>query len=413
MNWFSRWLGRRETRAAPAAGDLYFRDFMAARGVGNASSSNVLANLAVAARCVALRSELLASVPLFLFRRTADGGRERADDNALYDVLHDTSNDYMSAFEFRELMVRSLDLTGNFFARIERNARGQVTALHPFMTGDIQVDRLPNGKLRYRVYNGTRVEILLQEEVLHVRGASRDGVMGLSPIAIAGGPLTLAIAQSLTASAMAENALRPSGLLSFPQDLNNEQIEHVRQSANQAAGGNKAGGTLVVAGGAKYEPISFSPEHAQWIEQRKLSNEDIARIFGLPPTTVGIVDKSTYSNVEQEGRALVQNAIGPLAARIEAAISRCLLTDQGRRIYYAEHDLSGLLRGDVAARFSAYRVGREAGIFSANDIRRLENLPPIEDGDDYHMPSNWVELGAEPVAPTTTAEPVADSSEPH
>src|SRR6266516_4420619 len=117
------------TEKRALATDPYWANFAAMHGIGTASAHNVLSNLAVAARCVALRSELLASVPLFLFRRMPDGGRERADENPLYGVLHDIANDTQSAFEFRELMVRSLDLHGNSYARIERNARGQVTAL--------------------------------------------------------------------------------------------------------------------------------------------------------------------------------------------------------------------------------------------------------------------------------------------
>src|SRR5215203_3234233 len=135
MGFLSRLWGR-ETRAAS---DPYFSEFVAMRSVGSPSADNVLSNLAVAARCVALRSEMLASVPLFLFRRGENGGRERATDNLLYGVLHDISNPVQTAFEFRELMVRSLDLTGNFFARIERNARGQVQALWPMMTADVMV----------------------------------------------------------------------------------------------------------------------------------------------------------------------------------------------------------------------------------------------------------------------------------
>ena len=110
---------------------------------------------------------------------------------------------------------------------------------------------------------------------------------------------------------------------------------------------------------------------------RKLANEDVARIFGLPPTSVGITDKATYSNTEQEARALVQNALGPLAARIETAMHRCLLTDASRRSLYIEHDLDGLLRGDVKSRFEAYRLAREIGVYSPNDVRRLENEPPL------------------------------------
>jgi HK97 family phage portal protein len=361
----------------------------------------VLSNLAVAARCVALRSEIMASVPCFLYRRSDNGGRSRADDLPLYTVLHDIANPNQSAFEFREFMTRQLDLHGNAYARIERNARGQVTALWPYLYGDVEVELLPSGRLRYRIFNGRRVEVILQEDILHVRGASRDNIIGQSPIMIARGALGLALTQSHTAHAMAENSLRPSGLLSYPHNLSSEQRNRVKDSAVSSYGGPENAGKLMVAdGGAKFETISFTPEDAQFLEQRKLANEDVARIFGLPPTSVGIMDRATYSNVEQEGRALVQNAIGPLAGRVEAAMHRCLLTDAGRRTLYVEHDLDGLLRGDVKSRFDAYRLGRECGVYSPNDIRRKENEPPIgPEGDVYHMPANWVPLGAGVPAP--------------
>lgn len=367
-----------------------------------ASSDIVLSNLAVAARCVALRSEMLASVPLFLYQRNADGGRERADGNPLYGVLHDIANPAQSAFEFRELMVRCLDLHGNAFARIERNARGQVTALWPLLPGDVQIeqlplptgDLLPGGRLRYRVFNGRRVEVLLQEDVLHIRGASRDGLVGQSPIAIARGALGLALAHQQTAQSLSSNSLRPSGLLSYPQMLTREQRQVLRDSAMQEFGGPANAGKMAITdGGAKYETLSFSPEDAQFLEQRKLANEDVARIFGLPPTSVGITDRATYSNTEQEATALVRNALGPLAGRIEAAMHRCLLTEAGRRTLYVEHELDGLLRGDIKSRFEAYRLGRETGVYSPNDIRRKENEPPLgPQGDGYHVPANWMPL---------------------
>jgi HK97 family phage portal protein len=382
--------------------DPYWANFAAMRGPGMPSPDNVLSNLAVAARCVALRSEILASVPLFLFRRTPDGGRERADDNPLYDVLHSIANPLQSAFEAREYMVRALDLFGNAFARIERNARGQVTALHPFLVGDCTVERLPNGRLRYQAFNGKRTEVLLQEEVFHLRGPTRDGVLGWSPIAIARGALQLAVGQSQTAQSLSDNALRPSAALTYPMAMTELQKDVARQGMqNLYAGAANAGRTVIVDAGAKFEKLSFSPEDSQFLEQRKLSNEDVARIFGCPPTSVGLTDKATYSNTEQEARSLVANCIGPLAARIEAAAMRCLLTDASRRVYYIEHDLDGLLRGDIKSRFDAYRVGRESGVFSANDIRRLENMPPItgaEGGDTYAQPANWTRLGEMPQA---------------
>jgi HK97 family phage portal protein len=388
---------RNETREAPRTVDPYFAEFTAIRSIGSATASNVLSCLAVAARCVALRSELLASVPLHLYRRLPNGGRERADDNPLYGVLHDIANDAQNAFEFRELMCRSLDLTGNFIARIERNARGQVTALWPILPADVSIDRLTNGRLRYRVFNGLRVEVLLQEEVLHVRGPSRDGVLGLSPVAIARGALSLALAHYDTADALSRNSLRPSGLISYDQQLRTEARKRVMDSyATEFGGASNAGKMLITDGGARYTPLSFSPEDAQFLQARAMSNEDVARVFGCPPTAVGILEKSTYSNTEQEARSLVQNTLGPLAGRIEAALHRCVLTDVGRRTLYVEHDLAGLLRGDVKARFDSYRLARECGVFSPNDVRQLENFPPIENGDVYNQPANWAPLGWSP-----------------
>lgn len=410
MGILARLLGR-ETRAASTVrtSDPYLADFFGQRGIGagSVSADAVLSNLAVAARCVALRSELLASVPLHLFRRTADGGRRRADDLPLYGLLHDMANANLSAFEFRELMVRSLDLAGNAYARIEWNARGQVAALYPLLPGEVSVERLPSGRLRYRVSRtGGGADVLLQDDVLHVRGPSRDGVMGQSPIQIARGSLALALQQNETAGALFANSLRPSGLLSYPGQVGTDQRDRIRISIeDRLAGARNAGRLLILDGGVKFEPLSLTSEDAEFLDARKMSNEDVARIFGMPPTTVGITDKATYSNTEQEARALVQNALGPLAARVEAAMQRCLLTDAGRRSLYVEHDLSGILRGDVQARFEAYRIGREIGVYSPNDIRRRENEPPIANGDAYHQPANWVPLGT--TAPAATTPPAA------
>lgn len=384
---------RREKRATIKSNDAYLSEFFGVRA--SASPDAVLSNIAVAARCVMLRSELLASMPLFLFRRDRNGGRELADDNSLYFVLHDQFNEYLTAFEARELLVRSLDLYGNAYARIERNARGQVTALYPLSPGVVTIERLPTGRLRYKVSDPRGgVTVVLAEEMLHIRGASRDGVVGQSPIQIARGSLSLALTQNETASALMTNSMNPSALITVKNTLaENELIRMSAWARKTLTGPSNAGRVAVLDNDAKLTPITFTPSDAEFLETRKLSNEDVARIFGLPPTSVGITDKATYSNVEHEGRALVQNAIGPLASRIEAAMQRCLLTDMTRRSLYVEHELNGLLRGDVQARFNAYRVAREIGAMSANDVRKLENLPPIEQGDTYQMPANWVPLG--------------------
>jgi HK97 family phage portal protein len=398
MGFLSRILGRREERSSVKLSDPYLAEFFGYRGGGTVTADYVLSNSAVAVRCVALRSELLASVGLHLYRRAPDGGRSRADDLPLYDVLHSIASERASSYELREFLIRSLDLTGNAFAAIERDRRGQVAALFALPPAAVTVDKLASGRLRYKVTDtsgGTRV--YLQDEILHIRGPSRDGVMGLSPIAIARGALSLAMAQHQTASALVENSLNPSAVISFAEKLSPAAREQVLESVGRRLqGAANAGKFLVMDGGPKFERMSFSPEDAQFLESTKFSAENVCRIFGVPPTAAGILDRGTYSNTEQEAQSLVSNCIGPLAGRIEAALMRCLLTPEQRRSLYIEHDLSGLLRGDVKSRFEAYRMAREMGVYSANDVRRRENEPPISGGGEYHMPANWVPLGTRP-----------------
>lgn len=386
-----------EKRAGGVYRDAYANAFREARGAaqGGMSPDNVLSTLSIAARCVALRAELMASVPLHVYRRTSDGGRERAEDHVLCDLLAHTPNGYMTAFELREHLVRSHDLHGNAYARIERNARGEVVALHPFLATMVAIERLPTGRLRYRAtdMNGV-VWLLLQEEMLHLRGPTRNGIYGQSPIEIASAALHAAMTHVWTVEGISNNRLVPSGVFSFEGHLSQEQRDHIRFSIKDRFQGPRgAGNILMLDGGAKFTPVTMTPADAQFYETRKLSNEDVARIFGLPPTTVGLTDKATYNNVENEARALVQNALAPLAARIEAALARCLLTPASRSRYYLEHDLNALTRGDMEARFNSYRIAREIGAFSANDVRRRENEPPIAGGDQYSMPANWVEMG--------------------
>ena len=395
---------RRETRASAlptvAASDPFLAEKIFGVTGGAAVSPEVaLSNSAVAYRCVMIRAELTCSVPLFVYRRSATGGRERADDHPLYGVLHDQANGLQSALELRELLVRSLDLTGNAYAEVVRDGRGEVTGLLPLLPGDVSVERLGAERLRYRVtgWDGA-VRTLLQEEVLHIRGASRDGIMGVSALRAGAAAMALRVRQAETATALMANSLRPSGVLAYPQALTHPQAEMVRKSVRERLqGASKAGELLVLDGGVKFEHMSFTPEDAEFLASTKLGNEDVCRLFGVPPTVAGITDKATYSNMEQEGAALVQNCIGPLVARVEAAMMRCLLTAEERRTLYIEHDLSGLLRGDTAARFEAYRIGREIGVYSPNDIRRRENEPPIPNGDTYAQPVNWAPLGATPV----------------
>jgi HK97 family phage portal protein len=390
-----------ETRSASIASDGYLEHFFGMRGVGAGAVSpdEVLSSMAVATACVSRPSQGIASVPLNIHRNVGPSDAARAESHPLYDVLNYRPNDCQSAFEFREFLVRSHDMFGNAYARIERDARGAVIALHPFTPWSVVVDKLPSGRLRYRATDEAgRVWTLLDYEMLHVRGPSRDGLIGLSPLQIARGAMSLAMSQADSAGSILSNGLRTSGVFSpeSGKTLTKEQVDRLREQIRVSYQGTQNAGRPIVSSGAmRYTPFSFSPEDSELLDSRKLSNEDVARVIDCPPTSVGIVDRSN-SNTEQEALALVRNCLAPLAARFESAFARCPLTDAGRKQFFFRHDFGELLRGDAKTRFESYRIARETGVYSANDVRRLENEAPIPGGDSYHMPANWVPLGATP-----------------
>lgn len=391
MNWWP--FGKTETRIASS--DPFLGEFLGSRWVGRADIEKASGH-AVAARCIAAISESLAGVPLKVYRKTDSGGREAASEHPLYDVLQTQTSPSLTAFEAREWLIASILTYGNGYARIERNGRGQVIALHPLVAGSVTVEMLKTGRLRYKhALPDGGTETLLQEECLHLRYRTKDGILGQSPIQIAAAAFGLALAQQDTAGAAAENSFRPAGALVFPDKLAGTGKEDViAKFKERFIGSLKANEVMVLDGGAKFETFSFNSKDSEFLESRKLSNLDICRVFGVPPSVAGITDNSTYSNAEQESRALVVRCLAPWAKRVEQAMNVALLSPEARKTFFVEHDLNGLLRGSLADRYTAYRVGREGGWLSSNEIRGFENMSKIDGGDTYVEPLNMGLLGA-------------------
>lgn len=392
----------RSPAAEERAGSPFLSEswFAGVRG-GAWGAEAALANLSVAARCVALRSELLSGVPLNVYRRLPDGGRERVDGHPLGPLLADQPNGRQSAFEARELLIRSLDLHGNAYARVERDPGGQVAAIWPAPPLWVSVETLPTGRLRYRISEPDRVVHVLLEgagEMVHIRASSVDGRMGRSPLEVARGVLGLALSQAATTQALMDNSLRPSVMLKHPGKLSDKALGNLRDSlAALNAGPANAGRPMILEEGMAADMVSFKPSDAELLGHRQLGNEDVARIFGIPPAVLGIGDRPTYGSAVEESRQLVTACLAPLAARLESALGRDLLTEAERRAgFYIRHDLEALLRGDLKSRFEAYRIGREIGVWSTNDIRRRENEAPVANGDEYLRPLNLAPLGTPP-----------------
>ncbi len=396
MKLFPRLFGR-ETRNEVKTSDPSLAEFMGYRG-GNLGvvDQNRASGLAVAQACISVISQNLAAMPLNVYLRSEKGGRDRASAHPLHACLHDRFNPQMTAFEGREFLIVSLLTAGNAFARIDTNARGQVIALHPLHPAMVTVERLENGRLRYRVSNGKgQSKVLLQEEILHLRyRLGPDGIMGASPIQLARETFSLALTQQEQAARQAGKAFRTEGALVFPQsiggDKKNEALGKLR---DRIEGDVNTSGILVLDGGMEWKSLSLSSKDAEFLESRKLSNMDVARTYSVPPTVIGITDNATYSNVDGESRALVVRCLAPMARRVEQALNSALLTTESRKKLFIEHDLAGLLRGDLKARYDAYRIGRDGGWLSSNEIRAWENLSDIENGDEYLSPLNMAELG--------------------
>ncbi len=376
-------LERRSTTAAPG-GDSYWSDFQALRsGPVNAATAQ---SVSAVYGCVSAIAETVASLPLILFRRKGDD-RERASDHPLYRVLHDQANPHMTALELRELMQAQVLLRGNSFARIVTGWDGQVRELWPLPV-DTSVLRLPDGKLAYEYSDkaGKRVR-LLSDEVLHLKHrAGDDAVLGVSPIAAAREVVQLAISEREHGNTLFTNGTRLSGVLKMPGRLKDTQRASLKESwRSQYAGGANAGGVPVLEEGMEYQPISMTLEDAEWIAARQFSVEEVCRLFRVPPTIVGDLRHGTYSNSVELARQFVTLTLRRHLLMWEQGIASKLLTEAGRRIYFAEHQVEGLLRGDATNRASFYGAGIKDGWLLPSEARRLENLPTVPGIDDRRV----------------------------
>ena len=387
-----------QNRTTGSAYSFFFGGSAAGKRVNERSAMQMTAVYS----CVRILAEAVAGLPLHLYRYKEDGGKEKALDHPLYLLLHDEPNPEMSSFVFRETLMTHLLLWGNAYAQIIRNGRGEVMALYPLMPDRMAVDRDDKGQLYYEnttsaddapISKGSIVR-LKPSDVLHIPGLGFDGLVGYSPIAMAKNAIGLAIATEEYGSKFFANGAQPSGVLEHPVTIKDPQ--RVRDSwMSQFGGSANSNKIAVLEEGLKYTPISISPEQAQFLETRKFQINEIARIFRVPPHMVGDLEKSSFSNIEQQSLEFVKYTLEPWLVRWEQSIQRTLFSADEKKRYFVRFNVEGLLRGDYASRMNGYAVGRQNGWMSANDIRELENLdriPAEEGGDLYLINGNMTKL---------------------
>ena len=378
-----------QNRTAGSGYTFYMGGSLAGKNVNERSAMQMTAVYA----CVRILSEAVAGLPVHVYRYNSDGGKEKAIDHPLYLLLHDEPNPEMSSFVFRETLMTHLLLWGNAYAQIIRNGKGEVVALYPLMPNKMQVDRDEHGQLYYTYQRSndealteTGTVVLSPRDVLHIPGLGFDGLVGYSPIAMAKNAIGLAIAAEEFGSKFYANGAAPSGVLEHPGTL--KDPSRVREAWQSQFGGSaNAGRVAVLEEGMKYTPISISPNEAQFLETRKFQINEIARIFRVPPHMVGDLEKSSFSNIEQQSLEFVKYTLDPWVVRWEQSITRSLLTPEEKKEYFVKFNVEGLLRGDYQSRMQGYATARQNGWMSANDIRELENLDriPREDGGDLYL----------------------------
>lgn len=342
-------------------------------------------------------SETLASVPLMVYQKTEDG-RILRDDLDIYDILHSRPNSEMTAYSFKEAGMMSLNTGGNMVCEKQFNIFGDLVGLYPYRWGMVDIERNPEtNKLEYHIGRGADKKILTRDQVFHVPGLSFDGVIGISPIEYAMQSIKLGKSYEQFGINFYKNGANSSGVFSFEGELNDTSYARLKADvAKNYAGLANTGRPIVLEEGGTFTPVQIKPIDAQLIENKKFQIEDIARIYRVPLHLIQNLDHATFSNIEHQSLEFIMYTMLPWFKRIEEAANTQLLSKTQRKLgIYVEAKIDVLLRGDIKTRAESYARGRQWGWLSVNDIRRLENLPSIPNGNIYLQPINMVEAGGE------------------
>ncbi|EMH4074269.1 MAG: phage portal protein [Serratia marcescens] len=369
----------------------FWQEWFGTSSSGKVVTADKAMQLSAVWACIRLLSESVSTLPMKVYRREADGSRKLAQDHPAYQVLCRRPNLEMTPSRFMLMVVASICLRGNAF--IEKKMIGRkLVALNPLLPQNMVVKRLDTGQLQYTYTEDGKKRVIPVDRMMHIRGFGLDGVCGMMPLSSGRDVFGAAMAVDESAAKIFENGLQTSGYISSKVALNKEQRERLRQYLAAFAGSKNAGKMMVLEGDLSYQNVTMNPEDAQMLESRAFSIEEICRWFRVPPFMVGHVTKqsSWASSVEGMNLIFLTNTLRPLLVNIEQEISRCLLDSD--EDYFAEFSVEGLLRADSVGRAAYYTTALQNGWMSRNDVRRLENLPPIPGGEIYTVQLNLTPL---------------------
>jgi HK97 family phage portal protein len=385
--WF-RWGGNalaeaRGEQYAPPSGAL-----VPGLGVINADSAMQISTVW---NCIERRANVVASLPLFVYRVDNAGQKQLARGTLLYQLLHDSPNARMTPFEFWRAMMMNHDLRGNAYARIDRNGRGEAVALWPMPADQVKHVVMEDGTGVYEYRIGNDLAILSEQSVLHLKNLG-NGTTGLPKLDFMGATASEAANAQRQANGMFSNGGKPTGILMVDSLLKEEQRERLR--ANMALLSNGSTDRLfVLEANMKYQPISLTAEQMQLLETRKFTIEEICRWFDVPPVLAHHANVTTWgSGIEQIIDGWHKLSVRPMLVNIDQAVKKRVLTNEQRASMHAEFSHDALLRGNIKDRYEVYTKGIQGGVLKPNEARQLENLPPVDGGDSLMVQSQMVPI---------------------
>lgn len=396
MNFFRKLFDRRSNLSEPQEWllNLLTMGYESKAGI-NVTRNDAIQVSAVFA-CVKLISETMASLPLVLHKQTAEG-KEKAEKHDLYYLLHYMPNPETTAFDFWVMFIVNLLLCEGAYAYVKRDRSGKILELWNIPSSNVTTYRnQKTDEIYYKVKdeNTNQEAVFYPENIMYTRGmrfGKRDA--SLDPVAIAREALGLSLALEEYGGKYFKNGANSGGIIEVPGALSDEAFKRFKESfLEKYAGIGNSSKVMFLESGTKYQKVGNSPEESQAIESRKFQVLEIARFFNVPPHKIMALEHATFSNIEQQSIDFVQSCLNPHAVRLEQTIYKDLLRPTERKRYFAKFHLQGLLRGDMDARKEYYQAGIQNGWLSPNDVRELEDMNKIENGDIHMVNGNMIPL---------------------
>ncbi len=389
---------------------------------GGVSSSGIIVNpqnamqSAAVYSCVKVLAESVGVLPLCVYTKGPNGAKTPNEKHPLWEILHEQPNDYQSSVEFLETMVLHLTLRGNAYAYVNRARSGRVVELIPLHPDMVMVTMNGQNVVEYRAgteQGGQRP--MDRSEILHIKGLSMNGWLGISPIAYARESIGLALATEKFGGQLFRNGAKPGGVLEVPELLSDQAYTRLKASFDSASSGENAHKTAILEQGAKFSKIGLAPDDAQFLDTRKYQRAEIAGIFRVPAHLINDLEHATFSNIENMSLDFVKFSLMPWLSRIEKAMRRDLFSAEDKATQSLRFNIASLLRGDAASRAAYYAGGITNGWLVRNEARAMESelgiaLNPLDGLDTPLMPLNMTDGRDDPDEAADEAE-ASDSPE--